>query len=301
MFIALIVLTLSGLFACLAAAFFSRSRSSVMETRIEAFRAQATMQPTKDDVDLEMSFNQRVVRPAIEGLNRAATAILPQSVLADIQHQLTMARSPMKVSTFVTLWLLSLAVFCVLGLAVFFTVGSLPSLAIGVVLLVLGYKLPRMWLKSRVKAKQKAVILGLPDNLDLITTCVEAGLGLDAALSRVAEQNDGPLSVELQRMLRDVSMGKMRREAMEEMAERVGVEELSYFISSIIQAEKLGVGIAQVLRVQSDQLRTQRRQRAERLANEAPIKMIFPLVLLIFPAFLAVILAPAVIRISETF
>jgi len=93
----------------------------------------------------------------------------------------------------------------------------------------------------------------------------------------------------------------MRREAMQEMADRVGVEELSYFIGSIIQAEKLGVGIAQVLRVQSDQLRTQRRQRAERLANEAPIKMIFPLVLLIFPAFLAVILSPAVIRISESF
>lgn len=301
MFIALIVATLSGLFACLAVAVFGRKRSSVMETRIEAFRARATTQPVEVDVDLGMSFGTRVVRPAIDGLARSATGLLPQSVLSDIQHQLTMARSPMKLSTFVTFWLLSLVVFGGLGLAVFFTTGSLPSLAVGAVLLALGYKLPRMWLKGRVKAKQKAVILSLPDNLDLITTCVEAGLGLDAALSRVAEQNQGPLSVELQRMLRDVAMGKLRREAMQEMADRVGVEELSYFITSIIQAEQLGVGIAQVLRVQSDQLRVQRRQRAERLANEAPIKMIFPLVLLIFPAFLAVILAPAVIRISETF
>ena len=272
-----------------------------METRIETFRARATTQRDEIDVDLEMSFSERVVRPAIDGLSRGATNILPQSVLSDIQHQLTMARSPMKLSTFVTFWMSSVAVFGGLGLVVFLSVGSLPSLVVTVVLLGLGYRLPRMWLKSRVMAKQKAVILGLPDNLDLITTCVEAGLGLDAALSRVAEHSQGPLSVELQRMLRDVAMGKLRREAMEEMSERVGVEELSNFIAAIIQAEKLGVGISQVLRVQSDQLRTKRRQRAERLANEAPVKMIFPLVLLIFPAFLAVILAPAVISISETF
>jgi len=272
-----------------------------METRMETFRARTTTQRDEIDVDLEMSFGERVVRPAIDGLSRGATNILPQSVLSDIQHQLTMARSPMKLSTFVTFWMSSVAVFGGLGLVVFLSVGSLPSLVVTVVLLGLGYRLPRMWLKSRVMAKQKAVILGLPDNLDLITTCVEAGLGLDAALSRVAEHSQGPLSVELQRMLRDVAMGKLRREAMEEMSERVGVEELSNFIAAIIQAETLGVGISQVLRVQSDQLRTKRRQRAERLANEAPVKMIFPLVLLIFPAFLAVILAPAVISISETF
>ncbi|MCH7483580.1 MAG: type II secretion system F family protein [Chloroflexi bacterium] len=301
MLIVLIVAVLSGLFACLSVAIFGRRGSSVMETRIEMFRARATTQRDEADVDIEMTFGERVVRPAIDGLARSATNLLPQSVLSDIQHQLTMARSPMKLSSFVTFWMSSLAVFGGLGLVVFFTIGSLPSLAVAVVLLVLGYRLPRMWLKSRVKAKQKAVILGLPDNLDLITTCVEAGLGLDAALARVAEHSQGPLSVELHRMLRDVAMGKLRREAMQEMADRIGVEELSIFIASIIQAEKLGVGISRVLRVQSDQLRTKRRQRAERLANEAPVKMIFPLVLLIFPAFLAVILAPAVISISETF
>jgi tight adherence protein C len=301
MLIVLIIAALSGLFACLSVAVFGSSGSSVIATRIETFRARTSTQRDDLDVDLEMSFTERVVRPAIDGLARGATGLLPQSVLSDIQHQLTMSRLPLKLSTFVTIWMSSLVVFLGLGLAVFFTVGSLPSLAICVVLVVLGYKLPRMWLGNSVKAKQKAVILGLPDNLDLITTCVEAGLGLDAALSRVAEQGQGPLALELQRMLRDVAMGKLRREAMQEMSDRLGVEELSNFIASIIQAEKLGVGIAQVLRVQSDQLRTQRRQRAERLANEAPIKMIFPLVLLIFPAFLAVILSPAVIRIAGSF
>ena len=101
-------------------------------------------------------------------------------------------------------------------------------------------------------------------------------------------------------MLRDVAMGKLRRDALTELGERIGVEELTNFISSIIQAEQLGVGIAQVLRVQSDQMRMRRRQRAEKTAHEAPIKMIFPLVLFIFPAFLMVILGPAMIRISTS-
>lgn len=160
--------------------------------------------------------------------------------------------------------------------------------------------MPRMWLKGKVGARQKLVLRALPDALDLVTTCVEAGLGLDAALARVAEKSEGPFADELSRMLRDVAMGKLRREAMTELSERIGVEELTGFINSVIQAEQLGVGIAQVLRVQSDQMRMKRRQRAERSAHEAPIKMLFPLVLFIFPSFMIVILGPAVIRIAQS-
>jgi tight adherence protein C len=169
------------------------------------------------------------------------------------------------------------------------------------VLLMLGWMFPRMWLKGKMKARQKAVLKGLPDAMDLVTTCVEAGLGLDAALARVAEKTEGPFAVELQRMMRDVAMGKLRREGMQELADRIGVEELTSFVTSLIQAEQLGVGVAQVLRVQSDQLRTRRRQKAERTAHEAPIKMIFPLVLFIFPSFLVVILGPAGIQIATAF
>ncbi|OFW64778.1 MAG: hypothetical protein A2Y74_04880 [Actinobacteria bacterium RBG_13_63_9] len=163
-----------------------------------------------------------------------------------------------------------------------------------------GWMIPGQWLKGRVRVRQKAVLLSLADALDLVTTCVEAGLGLDAALARVAEKSSGPLSEELSRMLREVAMGKLRREALTEMGERMGVEELTGFINAIIQAEQLGVGISQVLRVQADQMRTRRRQRAERAAHEAPIKMIFPLVLFIFPAFMLVILGPAAIRIAAS-
>jgi tight adherence protein C len=279
-------------------AVLGRRRTSVMETRIQTFRDQAT---TRDDVDdvLELSFAERVLRPGVEGMARGVTGLLPQSLLADIQYQLQMAGNPMRLNTFVTFWLTSMVVFSLIGLMMLLSMGGIQAILFAVVLVALGYMFPRQWLKGKVKTKQKAVIKNLPDNLDLITTCVEAGLGLDAALSRVAERGQGPLAPELQRMLRDVAMGKLRREAMEEMADRIGVDELTSFINAIIQAEQLGVGIAQVLRVQSDQMRTQRRQRAEKAAHEAPIKMIFPLVLLIFPAFLAVILAPAVIRIAD--
>jgi tight adherence protein C len=298
MIIIAIVLTFFGAVACGAVAAFGRRRASLMETRIQTFRDQATDR-LAGEVDLEASFGSRVLRPGVEGVSRTITGVLPRSVLADIQHQLMMAGNPIKLSSFITFWMASIVALGGLGVAVFLSMGGPKALVAGAVLFAIGYLFPRMWLKGKVKTKQKIVVKNLPDNLDLITTCVEAGLGLDAALARVAEKGEGPLAEELQRMMRDVAMGKLRREAMEEMSQRVGVDELTNFINSIIQAEQLGVGIAQVLRVQSDQLRTQRRQRAEKQAHEAPIKMIFPLVLLIFPAFLAVILGPAMIRISQ--
>jgi tight adherence protein C len=210
----------------------------------------------------------------------------------------------MRFNTFLTFWVGSIVVFTLIAAMILFGTGggiSFQKLGGALVFLFMGYFLPRMWLKNKVKNKQQRVLKALPDSLDLITTCVEAGLGLDAALSRVAEKGEGPLAEELQHMLRDVAMGKLRREAMQELGDRIGVDELTNFINSIIQAEQLGVGIAQVLRVQAEQLRTQRRQRAERKAHEAPIKMLFPLVLFVFPAFLAVILGPAMIQISTAF
>jgi tight adherence protein C len=214
-----------------------------------------------------------------------------------------MAGNRMTLNSFVTFWAICLVIFVGMALMIF-VAAPMPLIqraGIAIFLLGFGWMLPRTWLSGQLKARQKAVIKALPDSLDLVTTCVEAGLGLDAALSRVAEKTEGPFAEELQRMLRDVAMGKLRRDALTELHQRVGVDELTNFINSIIQAEQLGVGIAQVLRVQSDQLRTKRRQRAEKAAHEAPIKMLFPLVLFIFPAFLIVILGPALIRIATNF
>ena len=303
MIIALAAVSVFGAIMSIVYAMFGGGkRGTSMESRIQDFRSRA-VSLQEDEVDLELPFGERVLRPTIEGFSRTISSVLPASVLSDIQKQLMMAGHPMTLQSYLTFWGVLFSMFTGLGLIMFVILPAsflIQKLIFVVMFAAFGWVFPRIWLKGKVKARQKLVIRAMPDAMDLITTCVEAGLGLDAALARVAEKSGGPLAEELSRMLRDVAMGKMRREAMMELEQRIGVEELTTFINSIIQAEQLGVGVAQVLRVQSDQLRTKRRQRAERAAHEAPIKMLFPLVLFIFPAFLLVILGPAAIRIAQS-
>ena len=163
--------------------------------------------------------------------------------------------------------------------------------------LALGFFVPDYWLSRRIRARQKAILLAIPDTLDLLTISVKAGLGFDAALGKVVEKTQGPLTDEFRRTLAEVRIGKARRDALREMVARTNVPALTNFISAIIQAEQLGVAIARVLEVQSEQLRIQRRQRAEEMAAKAPIKMLFPLVGCIFPSMFIVILGPALILI----
>jgi len=280
----------------------ARRASSVMEARMQDFRTRAVA-PVEGETDLSEPFAERVLLPGLEGLANVATSVLPARVLANIEKQLVMAGNPMTLNAYVVFWMLSVGLMAGLILVSVLVVWGTVGIEQAVVVLVfgvVGWMLPGTWLKGRVRRRQKEVLKALPDGLDLVTTCVGAGLGLDAALARVAEKSSGPLADELARMLRDVAMGKLRREALTEMADRIGVEELTSFVNGVIQAEQLGVGIAQVLRVQADQMRTRRRQRVEQMAHEAPIKMIFPLVLFIFPAFMLVILGPAVIRIATS-
>jgi tight adherence protein C len=303
MLIILIALTVAASVTLMVVSMLTRPAATTIETRITDFRQRAVGYES-DLVDLELPFADRVLRPSIDAISRAFGSILPASLLANVQQQLIMAGNPMSLNAFVTFWAVLLATFGGMGLMAFVLLPSemmIQKLVAIPMLLMLGWMFPRMWLKGKMGARQKMVLKGLPDAMDLVTTCVEAGLGLDAALARVAEKTEGPFAAELQYMMRDIALGKLRREAMQELAQRIGVEELSTFIMSIVQAEQLGVGIAQVLRVQSDQLRTKRRQKAEKSAHEAPIKMLFPLVFFIFPAFLIVILGPAGIRIAESF
>src|SRR4029079_7625390 len=174
-------------------------------------------------------------------------------------------------------------------------------LGIGGVIVLLGFYMPFYLIGSRAKARQHAIIKSLPDAFDLITTCVEAGLGLDAALARVAEKVERPFADELSRALRDIALGKSRRDALKELGDRTGVPDLISFTNAVIQAEAMGSSVGQVLRVQADQLRVKRRQRAEQAAYKAPVKMLFPLVMFIFPTLFIVILGPAIITIMQGF
>src|SRR5205814_4065416 len=179
--------------------------------------------------------------------------------------------------------------------------GSGKALGVALVAVggVFGYVIPEFWLGGRVRARQKGILLQIPDALDLLTISVRAGLGFDAALGKVVEKLKGPLVDEFRRALAEVRVGKARREALRDIVPRTEVQPLTNFISAIIQAEQLGVSISKVLQVQSEQLRIERRQRAEEQAAQAPIKMLFPLVGCIFPSLFVVILRPAIILIVE--
>jgi tight adherence protein C len=160
-----------------------------------------------------------------------------------------------------------------------------------------GFYLPHLMLTSRITNRQGEIRKAMPDALDLLTICVEAGLGFEAAMSKVAEKWDNELALAFSRTLKEIQLGKVRREALKDMSDRLGISEMTSFVAAIIQSEQLGVSMAKVLRIQADQMRMKRRQLAEEKAHQAPIKMIIPMALLIFPSILIIILVPAALQI----
>ncbi|WP_221568534.1 type II secretion system F family protein [Alkalihalobacillus sp. TS-13] len=185
--------------------------------------------------------------------------------------------------------------------------GALSGFKLGGIILSVSFAmlvaiiLPPYYLKSKMKARSQSALRELPDVLDLLTVSLEAGLGFDGALSKVVSKKEGVLSMEFHRCLEEIRLGKTRREALRGVRERLTVDEINILISSILQAEKLGIGMVNVLRVQSEEVRDQRKQRAEQEAMKAPVKMLFPLVLFIFPSLFIVLLGPAIIQFVETF
>jgi tight adherence protein C len=180
-------------------------------------------------------------------------------------------------------------------------IGAGGSILLALVGLTIAVILPGYYLSLKTKGRSKLALRELPDVLDLLTVSLEAGLGFDAALSKLISKKEGVLAGEFKRCLEEIRLGKTRREALTGVKERLVVDELRVLISSILQAEKLGIGMVQVLRIQSQEVRDQRKQRAEEEAMKAPIKMLFPLVLFIFPSLFIVLLGPAVIQMMETF
>jgi tight adherence protein C len=171
---------------------------------------------------------------------------------------------------------------------------------VGWLLLVLGSAaLPKIWLTNKVETRQREIRLALADTLDLMTIAVEAGLGFDSALARVVSAIPGPLSDELYRLLQEIRIGIRRQDALNGLSERTRVSELDQFITAINQADVFGISVGQVLRIQAAQLRQKRSQMAEERANKTPVKLLFPLILCIFPALFTVLVGPAAIAIMD--
>src|SRR3954465_12792693 len=259
-----------------------------------------------EELELQQPFVERTLRPLASRLSGGVSRMTSPSLSEKTEKRLALAGNPGDLR--VADWLGIKAIGAIIGAILFFflfaivgvlgfpfVVGALMAIVGG----IFGYIAPEFWLGRKVKARQKAILLMIPDALDLLTISVRAGLGFDAALGKVVEKLQGPLSDEFRRALAGVRVGKARRDALRDIVPRTDVAPLTNFIGAIIQAEQLGVSISKVLQVQSEQLRIERRQRAEEQAAKAPIKMLFPLVGCIFPSLFIVILGPAVILIVQ--
>jgi tight adherence protein C len=255
-----------------------------------------------EELELQLSFRERVLMPMVRGVSGLVLRYTPTSTLDGYRRKLVLAGSPLEVRDFLgAKGLLAVALGGgVLLLAPILRLGGSPFLW-AMVAAALGFYLPNLILSRRIKERKKLIQRALPDTLDLLTICVEAGLGFDAAIQRVVEKRDDALSAEFGRVLSEMRVGRSRRDALRSLTDRTDVQDVHTFVSAIVQSEQLGVPISKVLLTQAEQMRIRRRQRAEEAAHKAPIKMLFPMAFLIFPALFIVLLGPTLPRITQAF
>ncbi|HVC05744.1 MAG TPA: type II secretion system F family protein [Candidatus Acidoferrales bacterium] len=283
----------------------SPRQTDLLEARLAQFAEAGRAPATLAEVEMSLPLFDRVFRPFLDKVGQRLNRNAGAGSTDALQEKLNLAGRPwgLSASGFLALRLLCMLMFTAIGLALaLFGALTMPLLVVvpagG---LILGYLGPQMVVARRIKKRQKEILLALPSALDLLTISVEAGLSFDSALTRVVEKYNNAFSRELSIMLNEVRLGRPRLDALDDVGRRCKVEELSNFIQAIIQSEQLGVGVANVLRIQSEEIRRKRRQRAEEQGQKAPLKMLFPMVGCIFPTLFIVLLGPAVIEVAHQF
>ncbi|HEY6537632.1 MAG TPA: type II secretion system F family protein [Candidatus Dormibacteraeota bacterium] len=248
---------------------------------------------TLDEIEMSLPFSDRFLRPFLDRIGRRVTSMQPRDRAQKLQAMIDLAGRPlgMNAGSFVAVQLVFAVIFALVGVGLAVLL-ALPWFLGAVFGAVLGYIGPQYQLKRIVTARQKEIALALPNSLDLLCISVEAGLGFDAALARVVEKFDNALSREFAFVLNEIRLGRPRHEALEDLGKRSGVQELASFIQALVQSDQLGVGIARVLRIQSEEMRRRRRQKAEAKAQQASLKMLFPMVGCIFPVLFVILLGP---------
>ncbi len=275
----------------------TRPPKDAVQQRLE----QLVVKPkTLEEAELEQPFFERAIRPIVQRLSKLGRRGAQGTMVEVAEGRLHRAGYPggLRGADWMGVKVLSAIVFAIAFTIIFLAVSGFPvNILFGVGGLAVGYMAPEFWLGRKIRQRQTDMILQLPDALDLLTISVEAGLGFDAALAKVVEKMEGPLISEYRQALAEIRMGRLRRDALRDVAARCDVQAVTNFIGAIVQAEQLGVPIAKVLQIQSQQLRIERRQRAEEAAAKAPVKMLFPMVGCIFPTIFIVILGPAIVTV----
>lgn len=255
------------------------------------------------DAEMELPFAQRVLGPMFERLQDWVLRHTPSRVQASLQLRLTQAGHPMGTSHFLGVQTLVAAGMTLVGFVVGTPfLGESPAMAglMMTILLILGWRLPDFWLSRMITERRRKIDKALPDVLDLLSVSVEAGLGLDGAIQKVGEKFADPIAGEFRELLKSIRLGTGRADALRTLAERTGLPDVRTFTAAVIQAEQLGVSISRVLRAQAEALRVKRKQKIEEKAMALPLKMLFPLILFIFPTIFIVVLGPVVINFFTT-
>jgi tight adherence protein C len=249
-----------------------------------------------------LSARERLLAPLVQRVIALAARAAPSEMHRTVSSELTMAGS--QLSPVMFLGIRTLLMFGVPALGVLYVLGSGPIEPLDWVVLLLtvvwGRQVPVTWLKRRIRARQRAIDRRLPYALDLMVACLEGGLSLDAALAKVVEQSDGPLAAEIRKTLQELALGRPTAEAIRDLGERTGAPGLKRLTEDVVQADRLGISIAESLRQLARDSRIQRRQHAEELARKAPIKMVPVLIFCVLPALGIVTTAPAAILLMRT-
>jgi len=293
----------------LVTGFYYSRPQTLIKQRVE--RVFEETNQTRDE-ELQAPFFQRVLAPIGGAVSRLLQNYLPVRVMQRTQERLLMANLETRLTPSQFQGFCWISGVMALGVMFFFLLSTGIArgedgtvLASKAILYLMagtagGYILPQFFLSRFIKKRQEAILLTQPYALDLLSITVEAGLGFDASLAYAMRKLTGPLTVEFAKSLNEIRLGKPRLEAFEDLGKRTGVEDLKIFMTAIVHASRLGTSITNTLRIQADSLRIRRRQRIREMAMKAPVKMTFPLVLFIFPALLLVIIAPGMLRLSET-
>jgi tight adherence protein C len=251
--------------------------------------------------ELEQPASQRLLKPAVVRMAAASKAITPTGRIRRLEIKVERAGRPWNLDVngllVVKLVSLTIGLLILIVLASFQVLPFIWFVVLAAAVVVLTYYLPDIILHFSINTRKGLIARSLPDFLDLLTVTVEAGLGLDSALAKIAEKLRDPLREEILITLHHIRMGESRETALREFARRCDVEDLSNFVSALVQSQKLGISLGSVLRVQSETIRTVQRQRIEERAQKAPVKMLIPLIFCIFPVLFIVILGPAAIRV----
>jgi tight adherence protein C len=277
----------------------------LLQDRLEEF-SQSGEQIDLEKLEMAQPFTERVIYPIARKFGELTIKFTPQNWLNSISRKLELAGSSSRMDPSVYLALQFVTAVGFGGLTLLVLTVLKKSTPPGqiflftVVLTIVGFFMPQFQLSRKVTKRQKEIRRGMPDALDLLTICVEAGLGFDAALAKVAEKWESQLSLAFTRVIQEIQLGKLRREALRTMSDNVGITEMTSFVAAVIQSEQLGVSMAKVLRIQADQMRIRRRQLAEEEAHKAPIKMLIPMALLIFPSLLIVLFVPAILTVLQS-